>query len=323
MSRTASIPPPAEGVRLPWSAIPAPLRAEVERLLGARVTEAVTQPGGFSPGVAARLRLSDGSRAFVKAVGDINPESPEIHRAEARIAAALPASAPAPRFLGSIDSAGWVILLFADVAGRLPAQPWQQGELDRVLAALTNLATALTPAPIDVPSVSSRLPSLGSGWARLAKARETEAMHLGDLGSWAARHLDDLAAAESGWAAGVAGDALVHADIRADNILLTDDSVVFVDWPWACRAASWFDLIAMLPSVAMQGGPPPEQIAARHPVISGVDAGAITALVAALAGLFLWLCRQPDPPGLPTLRAFQRGQGEVALEWLRERSGWF
>ena len=32
--------------------------------------------------------------------------------------------------------------------------------------------------------------------------------------------------------------------------------------------------------------------------------------------------RLPDPPGLPTLRAFQLGQGLVALDWLRRRTGW-
>ena len=118
-------PPPAEGKRLHWPAIPAQLRAEVERQLGGRVTEAVTQLGGFSPGVAARLRLDNGQRAFVKAVGQINPESPGIHRAEARIAAALPDGTPAPRLLGTVDADGWVILILADIEGRMPAQPWQ------------------------------------------------------------------------------------------------------------------------------------------------------------------------------------------------------
>ena len=30
---------------------------------------------------------------------------------------------------------------------------------------------------------------------------------------------------------------------------------------------------------------------------------------------------RPDPPGLPTVRAFQRAQGEVAVRWLRTRLG--
>jgi hypothetical protein len=104
--------------------------------------------------------------------------------------------------------------------------------------------------------------------------------------------------------------------------VLTPDRVVFVDWPWACLAAPWFDLVAMLPSVAMQGGPRPEEILGRHPVARGADPAAITAVAAALTGMFVWLAQLPESPGLPTLRAFQRGQGEAALAWLRRRTGW-
>jgi hypothetical protein len=53
MASGATGSPPASGVRLPWSAVPASLRADVEAILGEPVVEAVTQPGGFSPGVAA------------------------------------------------------------------------------------------------------------------------------------------------------------------------------------------------------------------------------------------------------------------------------
>ncbi|HET7517515.1 MAG TPA: aminoglycoside phosphotransferase family protein, partial [Actinomycetes bacterium] len=60
------IGPPATGERLDWADAPAWLRGEVEARLGGRVAEAVTQPAGFSPGIAARLRLDDGRRAFVK-----------------------------------------------------------------------------------------------------------------------------------------------------------------------------------------------------------------------------------------------------------------
>src|SRR5256885_11913280 len=60
--------PPATGERLAWADAPAWLRAEVAARLGGEVVEAVTQPSGFSPGLAVRLRLADGRRAFVKAV---------------------------------------------------------------------------------------------------------------------------------------------------------------------------------------------------------------------------------------------------------------
>ncbi len=314
-------PPPAEGKRLPWSQIPAALRAEVERQLGGRVVAAVTQPGGFSPGVAARLRLDNGRRAFVKAVGDLNPESPGIHRAEIGIAGQLPATTPAPRLLGSIDDDGWVILILEDIEGRTPAQPWQQAELDRVLDAMAVLADALTPAPIAAPPAATRFAGLGRGWHQLGAAQAGEP-RLASLDPWAARHLDRCIALETGWDAAARGDSLAHGDIRADNILLTADRVVFVDWPWACLAPPWFDLVGMLSSVAMQGGPPPEEILARHPVARDADPAAITVMVAALAGFFCWHGSQPDPPGLPTVRAFQRAQGAIALAWLRQRTGW-
>ena len=317
--------PPAEGKRLPWSDIPARLRADVERQLGARVIEAVSQPGGFSPGVAARLRLDNGGRVFVKAVGDVNPDSPRIHRSEARIAAALPASAPAPRLLGFLDADGWVILILEDIEGWMPAQPWQQAELDRVLDAMTALAATLTPAPIEAPPATTSVPDLGRSWQLYASARAAgdtaSTSTLAAVSAWAARNLDRCADLERNWADAVRGACLAHGDIRADNVLLTPDRVVFVDWPWACLAPPWFDLVAMLPSVAMQGGPPPEAVLARQPLGQAADADAVTVVVAALAG-FAWTSAQPDPPGLPTLRAFQRAQGLVALDWLRQRTGW-
>jgi hypothetical protein len=41
--------------------------------------------------------------------------------------------------------------------------------------------------------------------------------------------------------------------------------------------------------------------------------------VAGIAGMFTDRARRPDPPGLPTLRRFQRDQADVMLAWLRER----
>jgi hypothetical protein len=48
----------------------------------------------------------------------------------------------------------------------------------------------------------------------------------------------------------------------------------------------------------------------------------VTAVLCALTGFFLVGSLQPAPPGLPTLRAFQRGQATEAVAWLRERTGW-
>ncbi|HEY1644140.1 MAG TPA: aminoglycoside phosphotransferase family protein [Streptosporangiaceae bacterium] len=333
MTDPGSSPPPDSGaaltggVRLPWERVPGWLRAEVAGRLGGRIASAVTQPGGFSPGAAVRLQLADGRRAFVKAVGaGLNPDSPDIYRAEARFAAALPPDVPAPGYLGCVDSGGWVALLFEDVDGAMPAQPWRPAELDRVLAAMADLARTLTPAPVEAPTAAGVHSRSFRGFRMLAGLAAGAAGDspgpLTGLDRWTREHLTALADLEAGWEHAAAGATLAHGDIRSDNILLASDRVVFVDWPWACRAAPWFDLVMMLPSIAMQGGPPPGQILAAHPAAASADRGAVTAVLAAITGYMLYRSRQPPPPGLPTVRAFQAAQGKVALAWLKERTGW-
>lgn len=111
--------------RLLWTQVPAGVRSAVETIAGAPVIAAETCPGGFSPGLASRLGLANGDRAFVKAIdGREWPSQLAFHRDEARIAAALPPGVPAPRLRGSYDDGEWVALVFDDVAGREPPEPW-------------------------------------------------------------------------------------------------------------------------------------------------------------------------------------------------------
>ena len=48
------------GVRVHWEEVPGSVRAALEARVGAPIVEAITQPQGFSPGLATRLRLDDG-----------------------------------------------------------------------------------------------------------------------------------------------------------------------------------------------------------------------------------------------------------------------
>ena len=314
--------PTASGVRVDWPELPARVRAAVEGWLGSEVVEAQTQSGGFSPGAAARLLTADGQRVFLKAIGpEPNPESPAFHRREARIVAQLPASAPVPRLLWSHDEGdgGWVVLLFEDVKGRHPALPWRSDELSRVLDALERLAADLTPSPISpevATPVASWIRMRGQGWRTLLAERPA------GLDDWAARHVEALAALEARAVEATIGDTLLHFDVRADNLLLTDDRVLLVDWPHARIGAAWLDPAFFAPSVRMQGGPPPEELLARHPAGRAAAPDAVAAAVAALAGFFTWQSLQPPPPGLPTLRLFQAAQGEIAREWLARLTGW-
>lgn len=311
------------GRRLDWEQLPGAVRQALQARLGSPVVHAATQPGGFSPGLAARLRLADGRRVFVKAAGpDPNPHTPALHRTEARVTAALPATAPSPRLLWSYDHHGWVALAFEDIEGKLPTLPWRLGELQRVLGAVAELAVTLTPAPVAAPSVATRLGEAFSGWQQLAAAAEHGRDDLAGLDPWARRHLGRLIALEQTWPLAAAGRTLLHLDLRADNLLVTPTRVMVVDWPWAAIGAAWVDLLVLLPSVAGQGGPQPEPLFGRHPVARGVDPDAVSAVLAALAGYLVRESRQPPPPGLPALRAFQSSYSRPALAWLRRRTGW-
>ena len=340
-------PPPDRGARLEWADMPPRVRDAVDRRLGSPVVGAVTQPTGFSPGVAARLTTADGRRYFAKAVGpEPNADSPEFHRREIAIAASLPASTPAPRLLWSYDEGplrnrlaregghpsptpvdarlrgqdGWVLLVFEDIDGRHPAQPWRLDELDRVVAAMEHLAETLTPSPLPVSAVGmagERILGRRS-WRRL---RDDWPSRLDRVDDWTRRHLDALVQIESHVVDALAGDTLVNYDVRADNILLTPERTWFVDWPHACLGPPWLDVAAFAPSVTMQGGPPPEDVAFRHSAFRSADPDAVTAVVAAIAGFFTYQAVQPPPPGLPTVRAFQDAQGAIARQWLSRRAG--
>jgi hypothetical protein len=310
--------PAASGARLGWADMPAEVRDALDDRLGARVVTAASQEGGFSPGVAARLALSDGRRVFAKAVGPApNPDAPTFHRREARVTAALPAEAHAPRLLFMLDVAGWVVLVLEDIDGRHPMLPWQEPDLRRVLEMLGALGASLTPSPVEAPLLSDDEFSGFRELLDLSQAGEP----LSDVDDWVRRNLAELAELEHQWSAAASGQTLLHTDIRADNLLLTQDRMYLVDWPHASIGPRWADLLFLLPSVAMQGGPLPWVIFDRHPLQAGADPKAVTALLAGLAGFFICDGRKPPPPGLPTLRPFMLAQGAESLRWLRHRTG--
>jgi hypothetical protein len=306
------------GSRVAWADVPDGVRMSIQRHAGSPVVEAHSQPGGFSPALAARLVLANGHRVFVKAIG---PEAGAsggsgFYRREATVAAALPAGVPAPRFLDSWEIDGWVALMLEDVPdGRPPSFPWQRPELERVLEALHELSGMLTPPPISVRPVVEALDG-GGGWSELAED-PGPLRRLEGLDPWIPQNVGLLARLEGPLKEAAAGDTLLHSDLRADNILLTPSRVVFVDWPHASIGAPWLDLMFLLPSVAMQGGPEPDRVFSGHPIARGADSDAVVTCLAALTGYFFRVATRTAPPGLERLPTFARAQGEAALDWLR------
>ncbi|WP_194896584.1 phosphotransferase family protein [Catenulispora pinisilvae] len=310
--------PAAAGVRAPWTTVPEHLRARVLDIVGGgELVEAVSQTGGFSPGPAVRLRTSTGRRAFVKAVSaQVNPDSPLMHRREAEYSAQMPPDAPVPKLLGALDEDDWVILVFEEIDGRNPGPDWDPAELRRVVRALGEMAELLTPAPIDVPPVAERLVGF-TGWGSLAEARAAGEDDLAWLDPWALDRLDRLAAIEAELIPLCAGDTLANLDVRADNILVAADRVYFVDWPWAARGAAWLDMALFVPNVWMYAGPDLARIVIEHPLLAAAPKESVHAFALGIAGMVMHASRQPAPPGLPTLRPFQKAFSAAGLEWVR------
>ena len=310
---------PAAGVHLPWAQVPGGVRAWAEGVGGGPPSSVRDVAGGFSPGATAVLVCPRGA-VFVKAVGAaLNPDSPDFHRREAVVSAALPEAPPFPRLLDVYDDGDWVALAFEAVDGRPPAHPCDPVELDAAADGLNELHALVTPNPVAVaPPAAERLGGLFGGWSAMAVSVEVP----DGLDPWARRHLDDLADLEARWPEAVAGTTLLHSDVRSDNLLVTTDCVVFVDWPHACVGAPVFDLVAWAPSVVLEGGPEPEELLVRHAPSRAADPAAVAALVAAFSGFLVSHAQRPAPPGLPTLRSFQAAQGGVALRWLQRLTGW-
>jgi aminoglycoside phosphotransferase (APT) family kinase protein len=306
------------GTRLDWYQVPSGVRESIEQYLGRTVTMAFSQAGGFSPALASRLTLDDGTGAFVKAIAPDEvsgaPGGQEIYRREARIAGALPNAVPAPRLLASMEPDGWVVLIFEEIVGSPPALPWQPAELSRVLDAMATLASLLTPSPIPAPPAT--VPGGLNGWASLC-ADPSSLDELPGLDAWVRTNVELLSEVASTSDSAHQGSTLLHTDIRADNVLLTAEGVVFVDWPHAKIGAPWVDLVYFLPSVAMQGGGDPQMLFWDHPLGHRADLRAVCSVLAGVAGFFIYGATREPPPGLPTLRRFQLAQGIEALSWLR------
>lgn len=307
------------GPRVTWSSLPVEVRNGIEAMLGARVVSTEDSEHGFSPGFAARAVLDNGSGVFLKVGGpEPEPKTVEFHRGEARIAAALPAGVPAPRLLDVYDEGGWIGLAYEEVYGRNPSLPWSRADTRHGRCCDRAAAEVATPAPSAIESVTRRLNFDPGGWARVAE----EAGLLDRLGDpFVDSNLAALIELETHAASASSGETLLHLDIRADNVLLSDRGPVFVDWAQAGVGARWVDLLLFLPSVAMQGGPEPGSVFDNHALAAGVSADDVSAMVCALAGFYIERGLRPPAPGRTTVRRFQYVQGLKALDWLKSRLG--
>jgi hypothetical protein len=266
--------------------------ARAERLLGSPARSwARVASRGYSLNDHWTVLLENATRAFLKE-GSIEP-SPEWVRDEERVFRAV--SGPfMPRFITFEDGERPLLVLEDLMPARWPP-PWLPGDVETVLAALDEVSSA---------QIDGELPRLAdepwTGWNAVAADPEP---FLG-LGVMSAEQLERalpvLLEAEDN--AKLAGESLLHCDVRSDNLCLREGRAVLVDWNHARVGNPAFDVAFWLPSLALEHGPQPDSF--------GVDE-----LAPHVAGFFAARAGLPPPEGAPRVRGFQLAQLEVALPW--------
>jgi hypothetical protein len=174
------------------------------------------------------------------------------------------------------------------------------------------VADRLTPAPevLGLGSAVDELAPFLGHWDHL-RATRPDLPHLAEAVELAGRYAEV-----------VAGDTVVHTDVRDDNVLIdAQGRAWFCDWNWPVTGAPWLDSLFML--IGPRGdGLDVEATIAERPLLRGVPADDIDSVIALITAYFLKSADDPVPPTSPFLREHQRWQGEVCWEWLCERRGW-
>lgn len=267
--------------------------ARIARILGWAPDRYRRVRGGYTP-TARYLASGSGGSAFVK-VATTPLTVGMLHR---EIAAYRAVSGPfMPTLHGYDDDPDIPILIIEDLSAAAWPPPWTPETIEQVLAAIGIMHA--TPSTLPAGTL---LDGREPGWPTIARdPRPFLSLGLVTPG-WLDAALPPLIEAET--SCSLAGEALAHFDLRSDNLCITRGGVKFVDWAEARRSSARVDLGFFLPSLAFEGGPPPETI--LH------DAPDIAALV---SGFFALRAGLPDIPDAPYVRRVQREQLSAALPW--------
>lgn len=274
------------------------LDERIERAVGSPPVRYEQRPGGYSTADRFAVTLADGRRVFVKS-SDVGNMAGWLRR-EHEVYAALTGSF-IPALLGWDDDGVRPLLVIEDLSDADWTPRWDAERVTAVLAALEELADAVPPP--NTPTVRESFAELFDRW-RVVEADPGPFLSVGLRDqAWLERALPVILAAVD--SAPVEGDRVCHLDVRSDNLCFRDGRAVLVDWNWASLANPEIDIAAWLPSVSVEGGPPPWEVLP--------DAGELAAWI---AGVWAAVVGLPPPATAPHVRELQRRQLGVALDWI-------
>ncbi|MFF3273633.1 aminoglycoside phosphotransferase family protein [Streptomyces chrestomyceticus] len=275
----------------------------IERALGQAVKSAERIQGrGYTNNRRWLVRLAHDRTAFVKHADDAI--TAEWLRREYEVYDALRLDV-VPRVLGWYDDGELPVLVLEDLSDGDWSPPWSREKIDAVLATLR--AVAGHEPPPGLPTARST--HMGEdNWPEVA-ADPKPFLSLGLCSAdWLDRALPVLL--EAARPEQLDGDSLLHLDVRSDNLCFRAGRAFLFDWNHAAIGNAQFDVAFWLPSLRLEGGPEPEEVADVTPELAALVAG----FFAARAGL-------PVIPQAPMVRDIQRRQLEVALPWAARALG--
>lgn len=276
----------------------AELEQRLAALVGAQPLEWTRRAGGYSTAERYTVTLDDERRVFAK-TADAEHMAAWLRR-EHEVYASLRGSFIAD-LIGFDDDGARPLLVIEDLSHADWTPRWTAERVALVHAALDELHGS--PAPPNTRPVRETYAGWFGRW-RTVEADPEPFLSL-DLRSraWLDERLPAIVDAAD--AVPVDGDAVIHLDVRSDNLCTLDGRAVLVDWNFASFAAPELDLAGWACSLALEGGPPPWELLPESPGFAAFIAG----IFAAVAGL-------PAPETAPTVREFQARQLAVALDWL-------
>lgn len=287
--------------------------------------------GGYSPTPTYRLRLADGRRAFFKGTFSASNEfTKNALVAEERAYRELEPLLGRfmPQLYAVLRQADWHCLLLEDV-GPKSVPPWTPARTRAVAHGLAafHQSTLGATAPDWLPRPATYL--VEENWAKTAQhsAGFTKIAHFaGDAAPQAQKWFEDISPTiEELLDRTILHEepfAILHGDLRSDNLRLSGKQVYLFDWPFVTLGRPEWDLVAFAQSVWVEGGPLPERVLEWYREKAPLNTSAVEVALAFCLTYFTEQAWQSEIPGLPRLRRFQRQQLGTLILWIARHYSW-
>jgi hypothetical protein len=197
------------------------LTQRIERLLHQTVSALVPIHRGYTPALRLRVMISNGSSVFAKVA--TTPLPADWLRKEHKVYQFI-SDTFLPALLGWEDDENCPMLFLEDLSAAIWPPPWTPVQIERVQDTLTRVASKQLSA---IPRLIDRSEII-LGWQPVAED-PTAFLSLGLVSEkWLVAALPRLL--EANGLELMDGNALLHTDVRSNNLFFLGERTVLVDW---------------------------------------------------------------------------------------------